>query len=241
MTVRRRSVLLMEDDPNLGFILSEHLELNGFRVTLCTDGESGLAAFRKGGHALVIADVMMPKKDGFTAVRELRRTDAHVPVIFLTARSLKEDRIEGLTIGADDYVTKPFSMEELILRINAVLRRGPASADALPPSVLSFGKFVFDAERGELSSGGKATALTGKEAAVLRLLAAQPNRPVPRDTVLAQVWGSDTYYSARSMDVYITKLRKHLRSDRNVSIVNVRGVGYALRIRTSRSAAPRTK
>lgn len=230
MTARRRSILLMEDDPNLGFILSEHLEMNGFAVTLCADGESGLAALRKGGFALVIADVMMPKKDGFSAVRELRRTDRDTPVIFLTARSLKEDRIEGLTIGADDYVTKPFSMEELLLRIHAVLRRSSPSTGLPPPPVVPIGKYSFDTARGLLTGEGGSVTLTAKEAAVLGILAAHLNRPVPRDTVLAQAWGSDTYYNARSMDVYITKLRKHLRSDRNVSIVNTRGVGYTLRV-----------
>jgi len=222
----------LEDDPNLGFILSEHLELNGFAVQLCANGVDGISAYRKSRFSLCLVDVMMPKKDGFSFVKEIRRTDQQIPVIFLTAKSLKEDRIEGLKIGADDYITKPFSMEELLLRISAVLKRSDGtSPDQEAPVQFSIGAFLFDAARSSLSiDGKKKQTLTAKESDVLRVLAQHLNVTVDRDIILRTVWGEESYYNARSMDVYISKLRKHLKADPAISIVNTHGKGYKLQV-----------
>ncbi len=223
-------ILLLEDDANLGFILTEHLEMNGFTVQHCTDGVDGSAAFRKMKFSLCLVDVMMPKKDGFTFVKEIRQNDQWVPVIFLTAKSLKEDRIEGLKIGADDYITKPFSMEELLLRITAVLKRThPAAPFPEKPSQFTIGSMLFDVRKSQLTAGTrKKIQLTTKEADVLAVLCAHQNHLVEREQILNTVWQNDSYYSARSMDVCVSKLRKYLKSDPNVSIVNVHGKGYTL-------------
>ncbi len=226
----KTKILLLEDDANLGFILTEHLEMNGFSVHHCTNGADGLAAFRRSKFSLCLADVMMPKKDGFTFVKEIRQMDQQIPVIFLTAKSLKEDRIEGLKIGADDYITKPFSMEELLLRITAVLKRTQPSGShvELPPE-FTIGSFRFDVRRSVLTFGGKKKVqLTTKESELLTVLCAHVNHVVEREQILNSVWQSDTHYSARSMDVYVSKLRKYLKTDPKVSIVNVHGKGYTL-------------
>lgn len=226
----KKNILLLEDDPNLGFILSEHLEMNGFAVRLCTNGVDGSAAYQQQKPALCLVDVMMPKKDGFTFVKELRRSDQQTPVIFLTAKSLKEDRIEGLKIGADDYITKPFSVEELLLRITAVLKRSDGDRkNEHVPSQFSIGRFAFDATTSSLRiDSGKKMTLTAKETELLSVLAVHLNEVVEREKILRQVWGNDSYYNARSMDVYISKLRKYLKADPAVSIVNAHGKGYKL-------------
>lgn len=223
-------ILLLEDDANLGFILTEHLEMNGFIVRHCTNGEEGTAAFRATAFSLCLVDVMMPKKDGFTFVKEIRRNDQQVPVIFLTAKSLKEDRIEGLKIGADDYITKPFSMEELLLRINAVLKRTRPSEPAAERSdSFTIGSIHFDVRRSQLKIGPKKIVqLTTKESELLAVLCSHQNSVVEREQILNSVWQNDSYYSARSMDVYVSKLRKYLKSDPAVSIANVHGKGYKL-------------
>jgi two-component system response regulator VicR len=223
----RHTVLLLEDDTNLGAILQEHLELNGFAVTLCTNGEEGLAAYRRSIHTLCLVDVMMPRVDGFAFARRVRQADRDTPIIFLTARSLKEDRIEGLKIGADDYVTKPFSMEELLLRIRAVLRRSGQEADPLP-AVCAIGEFAFDYAKRVLERRGKKTRLTSREADLLRLLSLHLNAPVDRSEALKELWGDDGYYNSRSMDVFLSKLRKHLRGDPRVEIQNIHGKGVKL-------------
>jgi DNA-binding response OmpR family regulator len=225
----RRSLLLLEDDRNLGMILQEHLELNGFSVRLCTNGEDGLKAYRKGAFDLCLVDVMMPRKDGFTFARELRQHDTGLPLIFLTARAMKEDRIEGLKIGADDYVTKPFSMEELLLRIGAVLKRSgrPGQADPQPES-FAIGSFTFHYPRRSLERQGKARKLTTREADLLRLLCMHFNGTLDRATALRDLWGDDTHYASRSMDVFVSRLRKYLKGDPTVEILNVHGQGVKL-------------
>ncbi|MBI2429157.1 MAG: response regulator transcription factor [Ignavibacteriales bacterium] len=226
----KKKILLLEDDPNLGFILSEHLEMNGFGVQLCTNGVDGLAVYKKDAPALCLVDVMMPKKDGFTFVKEVRQSDQQTPIIFLTAKSLKEDRIEGLKIGADDYITKPFSMEELLLRINAVLKRsnGTDQSEQMQTE-FSIGKFKFDSSKSILQiDEKKKRSLTAKESELLCVLALHSNSLVEREKILQSVWGNDSYYNARSMDVYISKLRKYLKPDPSVSIVNAHGKGYKL-------------
>ncbi len=224
-----KHVLLLEDDPNLGFVLKEHLELHGFSVTLCTNGVDGLASYYKQSYVLCLVDVMMPKKDGFTFAREVRAKDQQTPIIFLTAKSLKEDRIEGLRIGADDYVTKPFSMEELILRISAVLKRstGTDSSDDTT-TVFRLGTYTFDSGRQILERNGAEQKLTGKEAELLRMLCVHVNRTLERDVALKTIWGDNSYFNGRSMDVFVSKLRKYLQEDKGIEVLNVHGKGYKL-------------
>jgi two-component system, OmpR family, response regulator len=225
----KQRILLLEDDPNLGFVLQEHLEMNGFDVTLKTNGEEGLRATSHKRHDLCLVDVMMPKKDGFTFVREFRASGGNTPVIFLTAKSMKEDRIEGFKAGADDYVTKPFSMEELLLRIQAVLRRSTAMKSVEPAGgSYQLGKYSFDVGRHTLSLGKKVTVLTDKESQVLALLCGSKNKLVPRRDMLLQAWNDDSYFNGRSLDVYISKIRKLLASDKRLEIRNVHGKGYRL-------------
>lgn len=227
-----RTILLLEDDPNLGFVLKEHLESNSFAVDLRTNGVEGLAAVAKRRFDLCLVDVMMPKKDGFAFVRELRARDQRTPVIFLTAKSMKEDRIEGLRAGADDYLTKPFSMEELLLRIQAVLRRtAGAEAPNEAPQKVTFGAFELNIATQQLVRGTTKKKLTSKETQVLSLLAASANTVVPRDQILGSVWGDTGYHTGRSLDVFISRLRKLFPPKSGVEILNVHGEGYRLVVR----------
>ena len=227
--MRNPSVLLLEDDPNLGLILQEHLQLNGYLVTLCVNGAEGLAVVRKGRFDLCLVDVMMPRMDGFTFARELRKADDGTPIIFLTAKSMKDDRVEGLRIGADDYITKPFSMEELVLRMQAVLRRAMPGASSQPEqSRFEIGTYEFDHTRRTLTRSGKTRRLTSREADLLRLLCLHRNRTLDRSAALRQLWGDDDHYSGRSMDVFISKLRKSLKDDRTVEILSEHGRGVKL-------------
>ncbi len=225
----RHKVLLLEDDANLGLVLQEHLQMHGFDVSLCVDGEEGMEAFSKDRYDLCLVDIMMPRKDGFEFAREVRRRDQHTPLIFLTAKSLKEDRIEGFKIGCDDYVTKPFSVEELLLRIRAVLRRsGGESLDQISRVEFKIGEFVFDSNRRLLSRAGKEQKLTIRESDLLRLLCLKLNRTLERQDALREIWGDDSYFSSRSMDVFVSKLRKYLKADKRVEIVAVHGRGFRL-------------
>ena len=222
-------VLIVEDDPNLGQILSEYLGIKGLDPTLCKDGEEGLESYNHGVFDLCILDVMMPKKDGFTLAREIRAMDKNIPIIFLTAKSMKEDTIKGLKIGADDYMTKPFSMEELLLRIQAVMRRvGKTNSERLNRSLVLVGKFKFDNNKQQLEADGKITKLTTKESGLLKLLVANKNKTLERSIALKNVWGDDSYFNARSMDVYIAKLRKLLKEDDSLQIITVHGEGFKL-------------
>lgn len=235
----KRRVLLLEDDQNLGLILQEHLELNGFVVRLCPNGEEGLKAFRVGKFDLCLVDVMMPRKDGFTFAREVRQQDQALPLIFLTARALKEDRIQGFKIGADDYVTKPFSMEELLLRIQAVLKRAghPSPADS-GEQVWAIGSYRFHYPHRVLERQGKKRKLTTREAELLRLLCVRINATLDRSTALCELWGTDSHFAGRSMDVFVSRLRKYLKDDRSVGLLNVHGQGVKLVV-TSRRARGR--
>lgn len=224
----KRVILLLEDDINLGTLLEEHLESAGYAVFRRLDGESGLSAFREEWIDLCLVDVMMPKKDGFTFVRELRRMDAGAPVIFLTARGMKEDRIEGFTIGADDYVVKPFSMEELLLRIQAVLKRSSGQATSELQAVYTVGQYRFDCDRQTLTGPASSQKLTSREADLLRLLCEHRNRTLDRSAALKTLWGDDSYFNGRSMDVFISRLRQRLQEDPSVEILNVHGKGFKL-------------
>ncbi len=222
-------VLIVEDDPNLGQILSEYLGMKGLNTTLRKDGEEGMKAYQKGRFDLCILDVMMPRKDGFTLAQEIRAIDKKIPIIFLTAKSMKEDAINGLKIGADDYMTKPFSMEELLLRIQAIMRRaGAGDATGQETSVHQLGKYTFDADKQQLEANGKITNLTTKESELLKVLVLHKNKTLQRTIALKSVWGDDSYFNARSMDVYIAKLRKLLKDDDSLKIVSVHGEGFKL-------------
>lgn len=225
-------ILLLEDDANLGFILQEHLELEKYSITLCTNGDDGLKAFRSCAYDLCLVDVMMPKKDGFAFAREVRKTDQRTPLIFLTAKSLKEDRIEGFKIGCDDYVTKPFSMEELMLRVRAVLKRSkPAAEPESAVGPVPIGKYVFNRELQTLQFKDEKKKLTSREADLLALLCTHMNNVLERDEALRSLWGSDSFFNGRSMDVFISRLRKYLQRDKNVEILNVHGKGFKLIVR----------
>ena len=225
----KTKILVIEDDPNLGYILHESLELQGYEVVRCEDGEAGHSVFVREKFDLCLIDVMLPKKDGFTLAREIREIDQNIPIIFLTAKSLKEDRIEGFKIGGDDYITKPFSMEELILRIQAVLKRSKNSQSAnQKQNRFVIGNYTFDYERQVLLYKEKQQKLTHKESELLRLLCLNLNQILDREIALNQIWGDDSFFTARSMDVYITKLRKYLSDDDRIEIMNVHGKGFKM-------------
>ena len=222
-------LLLVEDDPNLGNLLAEYLRAKGYETELRTDGAQGWQAFQKGKYDLLILDVMMPLKDGFTLARDIRKKDAEVPIIFLTAKSMKQDTIQGFQSGADDYITKPFGMEELLLRVGAVLRRTKGAIPKVEePEHYHIGATFFEPRKQLLRTPSGERRLTTKESELLRLLCAQRNDVLERSKALLEVWGSDSYFSGRSMDVYIAKLRKYLREDPAIEIINIHGRGFRL-------------
>lgn len=221
------SILLCEDDENLGMLLREYLNAKGYDADLYPDGDAGYKAFLKNKYDLCVLDVMMPKKDGFTLAQEIRQISTDIPIIFLTAKTLKEDVLEGFKIGADDYLTKPFSMEELTFRIEAILRRVHGKR-IKENNVYKIGRFTFDTQKQLLAIDDRQTKLTTKESELLALLCANANEILQRDFALKTIWIDDNYFNARSMDVYITKLRKHLKEDETIEIINIHGKGYKL-------------
>ena len=227
MNEEKVSILLCEDDENLGMLLREYLQTKGYDCELQPDGEAGFKAFTKRKYDLCVFDVMMPKKDGFTLAADIRSINTDVPIIFLTAKSMKEDILQGFKLGADDYISKPFSMEELLYRIESILRRvrGKKSKDIVTYQI---GKYHFDAQKQTLEIEGDLKKLTTKESELLSLLAANANNILERNHALKTIWVDDNYFYARSMDVYITKLRKLLKEDNNVAIINIHGKGYKL-------------
>ena len=223
-------VLLVEDDPNLGLLLREYLNAKGYETTLAINGKKGYEAFSKGSFQLCILDIMMPVKDGFTLAEEIRRTDKTIPIIFLTAKSLSEDRISGFKKGADDYITKPFNMDELLLRMKAILRRLSPEAESSHPESVNhkIGKLRFDVTHQTLDGKDYNQKLTTKESALLHLLCENINDVLERSYALNKVWGDDNYFNSRSMDVYIAKLRKYLSADPKIELINVHGKGFKL-------------
>jgi two-component system, OmpR family, response regulator len=221
-------ILLAEDDENLGLLLKEYLIAKGYDTDLFPDGEMAYHGFMRNHYHLCLLDVMMPKKDGFTLAKDIRMVNAEIPIIFLTAKNLKEDVIAGFRLGADDYMTKPFSMEELIFRIEAILRRISADMPSGDQVQFKIGEYLFDARKQTLSREDKEVKLTTKESELLRLLASNANKVLERNYALKAIWIDDNYFNARSMDVYITKLRKHLKDDPSIEIINVHGKGYKL-------------
>ncbi|OYT16339.1 MAG: DNA-binding response regulator [Bacteroidetes bacterium 4572_77] len=227
----KTKILLVEDDANLSMVLQDYLEMLGYDVVLRNDGVEGLEAYAEEDFSLCILDVMMPKKDGFQMAQEIRENSETMPIIFLTAKTLKEDRIAGFKMGCDDYITKPFSTEELSLRIKAILKRCEVGyVQSKQPHSYQLGTILFDHKNMVLVQYDKEYSLTRKEAGLLSLLAAHKNQLVEREMALEKVWGSADYFIGRSMDVFIAKLRKLLKIDPNVNIINVHGTGFKLEV-----------
>ena len=220
-------LLLVEDDANLGQILQEYLQIKGYDAMLFRDGEQAWLAYKEGGYEFCIFDIMLPKLDGFALAERVRAVDTKIPIIFLTAKSMKEDTIHGLQIGADDYMTKPFKMEELLLRMQAIMRR---STPATVPDLVEFklGQYRFLPDTQWLMHQEYEQHLTSKESELLKILCQYKNQMLDRNIALKKIWGNDSYFNARSMDVYITKLRKYLRYDPALQIINVHGQGFKL-------------
>ncbi|MFV0590959.1 MAG: response regulator transcription factor [Draconibacterium sp.] len=226
---QKTKLLLAEDDENLGLLLKEYLVAKGFDADLYPDGEAAYKGFMKEHYDICILDVMMPKKDGFTLAKDIRIVNADIPVLFLTAKNMKEDVLEGFKLGADDYITKPFSMEELIMRIEAILRRTSQEGQSGAQQIFTLGRYSFDTRKQTLTEEGEEPVkLTTKESELLKLLCQNANKVLERNYALKSIWIDDNYFNARSMDVYITKLRKHLKDEPTVEIINVHGKGYKL-------------
>jgi len=223
------NVLLAEDDKNLGSVLTSYLEAKGFPTTLCANGQEAFNQFKKGGFDFCIVDVMMPIMDGFTLAKEIREKDKKVPILFLTAKSMQEDKLKGFELGADDYLTKPFSMEELLMRMQAIIRRTTESKTMeASRSFYEIGQFSFDYNRQVLKSSTTEQKLTSKESELLKMLCDNINQVLDRSEALKKIWFDDSYFNARSMDVYVTKLRKYLKEDSSIELINVHGVGFKL-------------
>ena len=220
-------ILLVEDDMNLGFVIQDNLKMNGYKVHLAKNGKSGLTAFHKEHFDLCILDIMLPEKDGFTLAQDIRKLDEETPIIFLTAKSMSEDKIKGFLAGGDDYITKPFVMNEFLLRIKAVLKR--TGIKAIEKTGYTIGHFYFDTANFLLKENGNEIKLTKKEAEILKILCAKQGTVVERELILNIVWGDDSYFNGRSLDVFISKIRKYLSSDSNISLNNIHGIGFCLK------------
>jgi DNA-binding response OmpR family regulator len=223
-------ILLVEDDTNLGFIISDQLKSEGYSVTLCSDGSEGFQRFNEEEFHLCIFDVMMPKKDGFSLAEDIRQLNSTIPILFLSAKSMTIDKVQGFKSGGDDYLTKPFSSEELLLRIQALLRRVNLVQTETTDTKLAIGTYIFDTVNYTLTHPNFTKTLTKKEAQILKILCRLPNQVISRDVVLNAVWGKDDYFVGRSLDVFITKLRKYFSEDASITISNIHGVGFKLEI-----------
>lgn len=224
---RKVKILLAEDDPNLGTILRTFLVSKGFEVSLAQNGKTAFEKFNREQFDFCVFDVMMPEMDGFTLAEQIRKLDKNVPILFLTAKSMKDDVLQGFTMGADDYVTKPFEMTELLARINAILRRSDINLDEEQKN-FEIGTFEYDPETRLLRMNGEEKKLTTKENQLLHLLVKNRNDVLDRRIALEAIWGEDNYFNGRSMDVYIAKLRKHLKDDERIEILNIHGQGFKL-------------
>ncbi len=223
-------ILLAEDDVNLGLVISDQLRMDGYKVTLCMDGVEALQCFNENQFHLCVFDVMMPKKDGFTLAKDIRNINSDIPILFLTAKSMLEDKAKGFNSGGDDYLTKPFSVEELQLRIKALLKRVNLRNEQPEDKVVFIGEYTFDIENYTLLRNGEKKSLTKKEAHILKVLFKFKNQVVPREVILNAVWGQDDYFIGRSFDVFITKIRKYLKDDPNIKLTNIHGVGFKFEI-----------
>ena len=228
--MKKAHLLYVEDDESLGFVTKDNLEMAGYAVTHATDGQAAIDLIGEERFDLCLLDVMLPKVDGFDVAREIRKHDTDVPIIFLSAKSLKEDKIEGLTIGGDDYITKPFSIEELLLKIDVFLRRNRITGPVEDPSQYYFGEFQLDHANLQLIYGENKRQLTRREADLMQMFAESPNRVLERSHILKELWGEDDYFLGRSLDVFISRLRKYLRSDEQLQIENIHGVGFRFNV-----------
>lgn len=225
-----KKILFVEDDKNLGFVVQDNLSLKGYHVVRCVDGEEGLQTYQQGKFDLCILDVMLPRKDGFTLAKEIRSTDTNIPILFLTAKSMQDDKLEGFRTGADDYIVKPFSMEELVCRIEVFLKRSSQTKEdgSQPRHIFQLGDYTFDYSNLTLTNGQSSKVLTQKEADVLHCFCNNLGVVIRREEILKEVWGDDDYFLGRSMDVFISKLRKYLSGDPSIEIVNYHGIGFKL-------------
>ncbi|RJE71943.1 response regulator transcription factor [Reichenbachiella sp. MSK19-1] len=226
-----KRILLVEDDQNLGFVIKDNLTIQGYQVDLCIDGDAGWLAYERGAYELCLFDIMLPKMDGLTLARKVRTVNPSVPIIFLTAKSLQEDKLAGFEIGADDYITKPFSIKELLYRVEVFMKRSQVIHDY--QQQVEIGSYHFDPESFQLSLGKKMKKLTRREAEILHYLHQRVNTVVKRDELLIALWGDNDYFKGRSLDVFISKLRKYLSEEEHVDIENIHGVGFKLRIKKS--------
>lgn len=223
-------ILLAEDDLNFGILLVDYLESEGFEVKLCRDGEIALKAFQNGVYEICLLDIMMPKMDGYALAKQIRTINAKIPILFLTAKSLKEDKVKGFDIGADDYITKPFEEEELLCRIKAIIRRVGDSSQKNESVLINLGKYSFDHKNQALKIGSETKRITEKESEILFYLCNNKNRLVKREELLIAVWGVNDYFLGRSLDVFITKIRKYLKDDEQLKIENIHGVGFIFNV-----------
>ncbi|MBL7927529.1 MAG: response regulator transcription factor [Bacteroidia bacterium] len=230
MNKQKEKILLVEDDTNFGSVLKNYLELNDYDVTLARDGQEGLDRFYKTKHDLCVLDVMMPKKDGFSLAKDIRQHNANVPIIFLTAKSMKEDMIEGFKSGADDYLTKPFDSEVLLFKIKALIKRASESFVKPDQTQFEIAGYKFDYNMRILHFGNSQVNLSPKEADLLKMLCHHMNDVLPREKALKAIWGDDNYFTGRSMDVFITKLRKYLKEDSRIDIMNIHGKGFKMNV-----------
>ena len=233
MSEKEFKLLLVEDDEALRFIVKDNLEQNGYQVEIAEDGEIALKLFTQNSFDLIILDVMLPKIDGFKVAETIRKTDEQIPIIFLTARSMTEDKITGLTIGGDDYIPKPFSMEELLLKIKIFLKRCQTRyvEDDVVLKPINVGEFIFNPDELTLSINGDIRTLTFKEVELIRFFTENPNKVLSRNDILQKVWGSDDYFLGRSLDVFISRLRKYFKADENIKITNLHGIGFRFSIK----------
>jgi DNA-binding response OmpR family regulator len=223
----KAAILYVEDDLALSYVTRDNLEEQGYAITHCADGETALKEFSKKKYDLVLLDIMLPRMDGFTLAKKIREKNSQVPLLFLTAKSMKEDRLTGLKLGADDYIVKPFSIEELILKIEVFLRRSRREPGSQQP-VYDLDGIIFDFEKLTLEREGSLTSLTQKEAELLRFFCENKNRTLKREEILLAVWGNDDYFIGRSLDVFISRLRKYLSAGNKIKIVNIHGVGFRM-------------
>lgn len=230
------NILLAEDDLNLGLLLVDYLEGEGFVVKLCKDGELALKAFHTQSFDLCLLDVMMPKMDGFSLAREIRMKNTKMPILFITAKSLKEDKLKGYDLGADDYITKPFDEEELLWKLNAIMRRVQGNKYEESAKIISIGKYEFDFSNQSLAFAGKIKRITEKESDILHYLCTHRNKLIKREDVLKDLWGENDYFLGRSLDVFITKIRKYLKEDPSITIENVFGVGFIFNVPENKPA-----
>jgi DNA-binding response OmpR family regulator len=230
MSKDRPKILLAEDDLNLGILLVDYLEGEGFDVKLCKDGELALKAFWDNAYDLCLFDVMMPQMDGFSLAKAIRMKDKKTPIIFITAKSLKEDKLKGYDLGADDYITKPFDEEELLWKIRAVIRRAGEGSSESKTEVIKMGKYIFDCSNQSLTIAGKTKRITEKECEILNYISMRRNKVIKREELLKDLWGENDYFLGRSLDVFITKIRKYLKEDPELSIENVFGVGFIFNV-----------